>query len=500
MTKIRVLLCVFLSFFILVGNTYSQVTIGSSQHPQEGALLDLKQEGTTTLGLLLPRVSLPNYDKLIIGTEDYAGEEKEHTGLMVYNVNPNFDKCDTRSLPSGLYVWSGEKWESINAEAQYHKPTPPQTLNDALYQPNSFMRTPGSGIIRIPVKKAFRVWQFWTSMEGYNRLGTANPIGAADKLSVSVVWMDNGDVVAYDPTLSATTGEDAVINVTVGMGLGNAVVALHIGPTGTNTDPIRWSWHIWVTDVDMNDPAQHKNYNGLVWMDRNLGANNAIVNDPESKGVQYQWGRKDPFPNSRDWTNTEPILKLGEIKTLPVENERTKNLDNSISQPQTVFYATSGNRDWYSTTENNATDRWDSRWGTDRVEDECHNAFPIPSITDPCPEGWQVPNYSEDGKSPWAKEGAVGTSPSNYTDADNNNGYDFEREDYKIGWYPATGGRGYGGSSLGNISSVGVHSLAWSSSSTSNRANNFRANRGFVYTSHTADRSNALPVRCVKKQ
>lgn len=54
---------------------------------------------------------------------------------------------------------------------------------------------------------------------------------------------------------------------------------------------ILWSWHIWVADSAVGTSEG----NGLVWMDRNLGA---LSNDPEdvaNRGMLYQWGRKDPF-------------------------------------------------------------------------------------------------------------------------------------------------------------------------------------------------------------
>lgn len=54
MKKIKTLL--YLSLTTI--NLNSQITIGSSEKPADGALLDLKQEGITTKGLGLPKVQL----------------------------------------------------------------------------------------------------------------------------------------------------------------------------------------------------------------------------------------------------------------------------------------------------------------------------------------------------------------------------------------------------------------------------------------------------------
>lgn len=74
---------------------------------------------------------------------------------------------------------------------------------------------------------------------------------------------------------------------------GNALIAVK-DADGT----ILWSWHLWVTDV----PAEQTYVNNsgtFIVQDRNLGATRADrgVGDEwkESCGLDYQWGRKDPF-------------------------------------------------------------------------------------------------------------------------------------------------------------------------------------------------------------
>lgn len=112
--KKNVLKTVFLSFVLSTTTLLNaQVTIGSLDKPIDGALLDLKESGTTTKGLSLPRVELKEIDKLIMGTtiiknEDNGGDQYEkHTGLIVFNVSEESPFCP------GLYVWNGAQWDNL---------------------------------------------------------------------------------------------------------------------------------------------------------------------------------------------------------------------------------------------------------------------------------------------------------------------------------------------------------------------------------------------------
>jgi len=108
---------------IFITNIYtvlSQVTIGNTEKPADGALLQLKNktEDPTTgsnanKGLMLPRVQLispselyPMFDK---DDTNYTTEQKSnHTGLIVYVPelwNDNY--CP------GIYTWNGENWNAL---------------------------------------------------------------------------------------------------------------------------------------------------------------------------------------------------------------------------------------------------------------------------------------------------------------------------------------------------------------------------------------------------
>jgi uncharacterized protein (TIGR02145 family) len=113
---------------------HAQVTIGSNIEPLGGALLDLKEQqkddGTanSTKGLLLPRVNLTSLTDITAG--DISGVDASnkdvHTGLTVYNVN----QCPAgRTIydETGVQVWTGTRWESLNPRPAVANATPAQT-------------------------------------------------------------------------------------------------------------------------------------------------------------------------------------------------------------------------------------------------------------------------------------------------------------------------------------------------------------------------------------
>ncbi|MDR1683731.1 MAG: fibrobacter succinogenes major paralogous domain-containing protein [Candidatus Symbiothrix sp.] len=95
-------------FFVTFGSgIHAQVIIGgsSTDNPHAGAILDLK---STSLGLLLPRVALIDFDVLTVGGAVGKGSDETATSMTVYNTN-------AYALDGiGWYVWDGAKWNGIN--------------------------------------------------------------------------------------------------------------------------------------------------------------------------------------------------------------------------------------------------------------------------------------------------------------------------------------------------------------------------------------------------
>lgn len=94
--KLALSITVLLSICI---TTHAQVTIGSNSAPNVNALLDLKEQnsGTSTKGLLLPRVALTT-------TTSSAPMSNHEKGMTVYNT------ATTGDVTPGYYYNNGSKW------------------------------------------------------------------------------------------------------------------------------------------------------------------------------------------------------------------------------------------------------------------------------------------------------------------------------------------------------------------------------------------------------
>ncbi|GHV50054.1 hypothetical protein FACS1894181_10110 [Bacteroidia bacterium] len=100
----------------------AQVTIGSSEPPAKGALLDIKEQAAgadnvtaTSGGLVLPRIklkSLATMEPFIPANDpDWINNtqtriKERHAGLMVYNLT-----ADATFKP-GAYIWDGTRWKA----------------------------------------------------------------------------------------------------------------------------------------------------------------------------------------------------------------------------------------------------------------------------------------------------------------------------------------------------------------------------------------------------
>ncbi|WP_411811832.1 T9SS type A sorting domain-containing protein [Chryseobacterium scophthalmum] len=210
-----------------------------------------------------------------------------------------------------------------------------------LDNPNTYhiVKAEVSSTIEIPVTKAFSV-----QSQILNNPDILNTSSFND-LKVNVLWTTNADLINSVNIINPSPGSltdlsNSKIEVNLGANQsGNAVVTLH---NGSITNPVYWSWHIWVTDTAIESNiyatetpnAVATNYVNYVpkgdvlkteFMDRNLGAVDAfpVVANPSaptvqeylkikaSTGLQYQWGRKDPIPSFQYADRTSYDIFLG---------------------------------------------------------------------------------------------------------------------------------------------------------------------------------------------
>jgi hypothetical protein len=100
--------------WFIVTAVQAQITAGSLEPSNRGALLDLKGNNSnganSTKGLPLSRVKLTDPGNLFtMFNQGYDSAEKaKHTGLIVYNIST------TSPFSPDLYVWTGSAWRRIS--------------------------------------------------------------------------------------------------------------------------------------------------------------------------------------------------------------------------------------------------------------------------------------------------------------------------------------------------------------------------------------------------
>ena len=258
---------------------------------------------------------------------------------------------------------------------------------------------------------------------------------------------------------------------------GNAVIAAK-DASGT----ILWSWHIWLTD----EPQEQVYYNNAgTMMDRNLGATSATPGDVGALGLQYQWGRKDPFLGSSSIdSGSEKAMSTINWPSTVSSDLSTGTITYAIEHPTTFIGYNSSNYDWYYTGLS-STDN--TRWQSEKT------------IYDPCPVGWRVPDGGEEGV--WST--AKGTS-SYYTRSydDTNKGMNFSGDFGAAStiWYPASGLLSTHGGYLDDVGNVGY---SWSCSPNPGSSKFayilFFSTNGKIYPVLDSHRAFGMSVRCFQE-
>ncbi len=276
--------------------------------------------------------------------------------------------------------------------------------------------------------------------------------------------------------------EEGRVKFDVEQNPGNALVAV------TDQDgKTLWSWHIWVTNY--NPDKDFRKFNGVNWMDRNIGAKSAEWDAMGTcKGMVYQWGRKDPFPAHAEWMDMgTPVLYDADgalcdpLKTEVVSVDN--NLANAIANP-TTFYGGirngegMGPYDWYTT--NDYSKQNNKLWSKTEAGEK--------TMFDPCPPGWKVP------------------SPKHFKGLNNNSFPDMAGEENRgrihdiIGFFPYTGQRGFEGGQWVNVGGVGDYWSAQPSTKQTDMAHALHFLPALANTRGQSYRASGFPVRCVSEK
>lgn len=248
---------------------------------------------------------------------------------------------------------------------------------------NCYIVNPGRSV-NIPVMNVYKIWNW----EFGKKLSPDKEVKA------ELIWEDTqGLVTGVIPVLNSDDYSYSKIQVKTATGKsGNAIIGMWIDGDPANT--YRWSWHVWITEY--NPDTMNIVNGGFTIMDRNLGAlTNEYDEEGTVQGLNYQWGRKDPFPRKVEWIGKDALFGT-DIDLQQIADE--DNLLNSIYYPY-VFYYNSDNSvgDWYTT---DAAKQNDELWQAD-----------IKTIYDPCPAGWKVLSKENDiwsGLELWKEEWSPG--------------------------------------------------------------------------------------------
>ncbi len=195
--------------------------------------------------------------------------------------------------------------------------------------------------------------------------------------------------------------QDGRITFTTGTTHGNAVVGLF-----DSRGECLWSWHIWAVDYDPAATAQTY-ASGAVFMDRNLGALETDYTLPASRGLYYQWGRKDPFPYPA--TATDAYIQAPTVYAAGFEYAESDPRTSGTESPydvMTLEWATAhpttymdgvSFEDWeeWASSLDWLCDHHPNLWGNVTTGKNNISRTSHKSIYDPCPLGWKVPGAED---------------------------------------------------------------------------------------------------------
>ena len=313
--------------------------------------------------------------------------------------------------------------------------------------------------------------------------------------SAKLIWQDVENFI----DAGSIRLENGRVHYTANKNSGNAMIAVYSGENCTGD--IIWSWHIWGVGDEMPGDDEITNRAGAKFMvmDRALGthASNPLV------ATLYQWGRKDPIPNSPVYfkgDGTKENIKDSYPIYIPMTEEEA-NIRTSVLHCDKIIDVNAENKDpelsWLSY-ENMLL------WGDNNTEavTDITAATSIngwtnqKTIYDPSPVGYRVPNiYTFTGFAKFGTDGSVGYIGSANIIIENgepkyDNGYYFKRNDTdNVGTYfPMLGNRFGSDGSLYTITGYYLSSPVQKGSSYTD------ANKGFCFSIQNQNSSDVNKV------
>ena len=204
-------------------------------------------------------------------------------------------------------------------------------------------------------------------------------------LSAKLLWQDTDELVEQ---VALVNGR---VQVKMGRSRGNALIAVYDKANPNAEDAkVLWSWHLWCTAVpqiiEYTAPRTGHEY---TIMDRNVGATTSTLGLVTTQGLQYQFGRKDPFTTSLDYDEDVAVfLRNVRSDSLPhlFSYEEPLTIAQAIGKPDVFIHrmSLSGGK-WCETSEMKYL------WGNPEGQAEYFPSLTVKTIYDPCPIGYKVP-------------------------------------------------------------------------------------------------------------
>lgn len=345
-----------------------------------------------------------------------------------------------------------------------------------------------------------------------------------DPKSAKLMWEDSEGFISG---VSLVKGK---VHFTAEKNVGNAMIAVFDG-AGT----VLWSWHIWGVgdtmpgDEEVSSQAAISEKSTLkvryTVMDRTLGA----LSKTSYFTTLYQWGRKDPIPNSTVYYVDGQAAKIE--TTYPVHKPGSAadaTILTSIQHPKCIIDDYKGQAgDWLAS---DKTNKYNLLWGDANTTYVFNKSKPTAgkgwtngkTIYDPCPSGYRV-------SSKFAWTGFCGSSSGDTKNIDYinfvkyENGYYFKKNSSDgVGiYFPMTGSRGcktgslWVGSGASAYSSLNHDASYWASAPSQNLGKGARMSISPYVASpssstqtsansintvdESGNRSAAHPVRCIRE-
>ena len=243
--------------------------------------------------------------------------------------------------------------------------------------------------------------EFWGTQIGNGAKGIIKGVGFhtedpyINPMSAKLVWQDVQNFVS-DVTFNPADGK---VHYKANKNSGNALIAVYDGPDGTGN--VLWSWHIWGVGDTMPTDDEVTNRAGAKFMvmNRTLGSHAALSN----MVTLYQWGRKDPFPNSSvyylgdgssvDISTTYPVFnpELESDVTLLASVQNCDKMMNAFKAKHIWNWLPADNQYLWGDTNIDDYYTWRDQGGLTNMNAGTGWNYPK-TIYDPSPVGYRVAN------------------------------------------------------------------------------------------------------------